>query len=331
MKTLTALLLASASAFAPCALSAATEETLAKVIPTGSGGILAVDVSFGSIEVVAEPGRTEVGIDVWRKVSRNGAAEEEAFLKENPVEFTHDGHTVTIRARGKNPASRSWFGGWSNRNEARYTVRIPEQFTAKLKTDGGPITATGIAGPVNANTSGGSLHFKRIHGLLDGRTSGGSIKADACEGEIKLNTSGGGIHVTGGGGSLRADTSGGSITVKVFNGAAAVGTSGGGITLEEVRGQISGHTSGGSIHATLVSPLPDDTDLSTSGGGVTATVAADAAFHLDASSSGGGVTCDLPLTVQGKLRRDRAVGTVNGGGPVVRLHTSGGSVHVRKR
>lgn len=329
MKTLTTLLLFSACALSAVRSTAATEESLTKAFPVVPGGTLAVDVSFGSIEVFSEPGRTEVGIDVWRKISRKSTAEEEAFLKENPVEFTHDGSTVTIRARGKSTQSWSWFG-WSSRSEARYTVRVPEKLTAKLKTDGGSITTTGIAGPVSANTSGGSLHFKRIHGLLDGRTSGGSINADDCEGEINLNTSGGGIHVTGGGGSLRADTSGGGITVKVFNGAAAVGTSGGGITIEDIRGKINGHTSGGSVHAALLSPLPGDVDLSTSGGGVTATVAADTALNLDASSSGGGVTCDLPLTVQGKIQRDRAIGTVNGGGPTVRLHTSGGSVHVKK-
>lgn len=331
MKTLTTALLFATGTFATTALTAATEETLAKSFPAAAGGTLVVDVSFGAIEVDADPNRTEVGIDVWRKISRSSTADEESFLKDNPVELIQDSTTVTVRARSKSSPSWSLLGGWSNRNEARYTIHIPVQFTAKLKTDGGSIAATGIAGPVNANTSGGSLRFTRLRGPLDGHTSGGGINADDCEGEISLNTSGGGIHVTGGGGSLQAETSGGGITVKAFNGPAKIGTSGGGITIEDVRGQIAGHTSGGSVRATLASPLVGDVDLSTSGGGITASVAADTALNLDASSSGGGVTCDLPLTVQGKLQRDRAVGAVNGGGPTVRLHTSGGGVHLKKR
>jgi DUF4097 and DUF4098 domain-containing protein YvlB len=110
-----------------------------------------------------------------------------------------------------------------------------------------------------------------------------------------------------------------------------VDTSGGGITIENVRGMVKGNTSGGSIHAVLLSPVPGDVSLSTSGGGVTVKVPADAAFNLDAeSSSGGGVHCDLPVMVQGKREHDELKGTVNGGGPVLHLETSGGGVHVQK-
>ena len=63
---------------------------------------------------------------------------------------------------------------------------------------------------------------------------------------------------------------------------------------------------------------------------MTVKVPADAAFNLDAEASGGGVHCDLPVTVQGKREHDELKGTVNGGGPVVHLETSGGGVHVEK-
>jgi hypothetical protein len=36
------------------------------------------------------------------------------------------------------------------------------------------------------------------------------------------------------------------------------------------------------------------------------------------------------VTVQGELERNRLKGSVNGGGPVLRLETSGGGVHVQK-
>jgi DUF4097 and DUF4098 domain-containing protein YvlB len=93
---------------------------------------------------------------------------------------------------------------------------------------------------------------------------------------------------------------------------------------------VKGDTSGGSIHAVLLAPLPGDVSLSTSGGGVTVKVPAEAAFNLDAESSGGGVYCDLPVTTQGKLKSDRLKGPVNGGGPILRLKTSGGGIQVQK-
>jgi DUF4097 and DUF4098 domain-containing protein YvlB len=70
--------------------------------------------------------------------------------------------------------------------------------------------------------------------------------------------------------------------------------------------------------------------LSTSGGEVKVKVPAEAAFNLDVETSGGDVRCDLPVTVQGKLESNRINGVVNGGGPVLKLGTSGGDIHVLK-
>jgi DUF4097 and DUF4098 domain-containing protein YvlB len=310
--------------------TAATEEKINKTFAASPGSALVVEAGFGSIEIVASPGRSEVSVDVWRKITRWDSSDEESFLKENPVEIVQDGNTLTIRARSNTHFSWSWFSGWRNQNEARYIVRIPEQFTAQLKTSGGSIDVTGVNGTVKADTSGGALKFTRLQGSLNGNTSGGSITMDDCAGELHVGTSGGGISVSGGGGTLEAGTSGGGITVRTFKGPIHLGTSGGGITVENVQGQIHGGTSGGSIHAVLLAPIPGDVELGTSGGSISIVTASNAAFTLDAETSGGGVNCDLPITVQGNIGRSRLKGTVNNGGPTVRLRTSGGGIHIQK-
>lgn len=325
MKALVSLFLLSA-----CVATATTEEKLSKTFAASPGGTLVVEVGFGSIEIIASPARSDVSVDVSRKISRWNTSDEESFIKENPVEFTQEDNTVTIRAQTKTRFSWSWFGSWRNSNKAHYVVQVPEQFNARVKTAGGSITVSNITGSLKAGTSGGSLHFTNIHGQIDGNTSGGGIKVVDCENEIRVNTSGGSITATGGGGMLHCNTSGGSIAVKNFNGGIAVGTSGGGITVENIQGQIRGNTSGGSIHALLVSPLTNDIDLSTSGGSVTLRAPENAAFQLDAKTSGGGVSCELPLTVQGSIQRNHMTGIVNGGGPKVHLRSSGGSINVRK-
>jgi hypothetical protein len=312
-----------------CAALAATEEQTNKTFQVSPGGKLVVDVDFGSIDVTTNT-TDAVTVNVWRKVTRGSAEEEQKFLSENPVVFVQDGNTVTVRAHSKDKEKFHWFGGLKNRNEGKYIIQVPAQFNAQLNTSGGGIAASDVTGEVKADTSGGGLQFARLHGPLNGDTSGGSIHVTDCEGPIKIDTSGGGIEVTDGAGTLNGDTSGGSITVKNFKGPASVDTSGGGITIENVAGKIKGDTSGGSIHAVLLSPVPGDVSLSTSGGGVTVKVPADAAFNLDAESSGGGVHCDLPVTVQGKREHDQLKGPVNGGGPVLHLETSGGGVHVEK-
>ena len=309
---------------------AETEERINKKFEATPGGQLIVDVEFGAIDV-ASNATSEVTVEVWRKITRKNKADEEQFLRDHLVKFSQDGNTIIVRCRYKEQ-KRRWFN-WSsnnNRNEAKYTVRVPAAFNAKLDTSGGPIVVNDLTGMVKADTSGGGLKFERIHGPLDGDTSGGSIRVTDCEGKIKMDTSGGGIEVTGGGGSLNADTSGGSITVRQFNGPASVDTSGGGITIENVNGKITGDTSGGHVNAVLISPIPGDVKLSTSGGGMTVKIPADAAFTLHAETSGGGVSCDLPITIQGKWERNELKGTVNGGGPSIELENSGGGIHVRK-
>ena len=322
---LTLLLLALTS----CAALAATEEQTNKTFQVSPGGTLVVDVNFGSIDVSTNSADA-VAVNLWRKITRGSAEKEQKFLSENPVVFIQEGNTVTVRCRPKVKEMFHWFSGFRNRNEAKYTIQVPARFNARLNTSGGGIVASDLTGEVKADTSGGGLRFARLHGPLNGDTSGGGIRVTDCEGPVKIHTSGGGIEVTGGSGSLNGDTSGGAITVKIFKGPVSMHTSGGGITIENVAGKVKGDTSGGSIHAVLLSPLPGDVSLSTSGGGVTAKVPADAAFNLDAETSGGGISCDLPVTVQGKLDNNRIKGPVNGGGPVLRLGTSGGGIHVQK-
>ncbi len=315
------IVLSSVAAFA------ATEEQIQKTFTADPGGTLVVDVDFGTIEV-ATNSTSQVTVDVWRKITRSKKADEEAFLREHPVKISQEGDTVTVKCRSQN--KWSWSMGWRNRNEAKYTVRVPAQFSARLNTSGGGIAVSDVVGDVKAGTSGGGLRFARVHGPLNGNTSGGGIDVAGCEGDIRISTSGGGIEVAGGSGSLNGHTSGGGVSVKDFAGAATVGTSGGGLTLENIKGALSGSTSGGHVSAVLVAPLPGNVSLSTSGGRVTIKVPETAAFNLDASTSGGGVKCDVPVTVQGKLEHNRIKGTVNGGGETVTLRSSGGGIHVTK-
>jgi hypothetical protein len=56
-----------------------------------------------------------------------------------------------------------------------------------------------------------------------------------------------------------------------------------------------------------------------------------AGFHLDASTSGGEVRADgLTITLEhGGSGKSKLVGAVNGGGPRLKLRTSGGDVRIR--
>lgn len=306
---------------------AVTEEQLNQRFNVQPEGKLVVDVDFGSIDVVTHEA-DQVVVDVWRKLTRKDKAEEEKCLRDRPVTFSQDGHTVTVRSRCKSA------GGWStsgrSRNEARYTIKIPAQFSAQLRTSGGGIAVSNLVGELKAHTSGGRLRFARVRGPLDAATSGGGIHVSDCEGDLKIRTSGGDIDVRGGSGSLDGHTSGGQVSVKGFTGNARVDTSGGGVAIENVIGPVEGSTSGGGVFALLPSPLAGDVRLSTSAGEVTVVVREDAAFDLDASSSAGRVKSDLPVKVMGRTGRDHLEGTVNGGGKTVILRSSAGGIRLTK-
>jgi hypothetical protein len=310
----------------PVTARAATEEQINKKFSVKPGGTVIVDIDFGGIDVGTNA-TSEVIVDVWRKVGRSSKSAEEKFLKDNPVNFSQEGDTVTISSKSKGKSNWSLFG--RNSNEAKYKITVPANFNARLGTAGGPIEVDDLTGDVKSHTSGGGLHFARLHGPLNGDTSGGGIHVKDCEGKLKINTSGGGIDVAGGSGSLTGDTSGGSVSVKEFHGPIHVETSGGGITIYGATDKVEGSTSGGSISAVLAKPVSDVVKLETSGGGITLRVSGDAAFNLDAETSAGSVSSELPVVCEGK-EHDRLKGPVNGGGKTVWLRSSAGSIHVRR-
>jgi hypothetical protein len=308
---------------------ATTEEQVHKSFAVQPGGTLVIEVDFGSIQVSTNA-TSQAVVDVSRKVKRKNKSDEEAFLKENPVQMSLDGNTLTVKQHGPNGASRFTFWNRGNTTEAKYTVTVPARFKAQLRTGGGGIEVMDLTGDVRAHTGGGGLNMARLQGVLNGDTGGGGIRVSDCEGTIKLNTGGGGLHASGGSGSLDLRTGGGGVSAKRFDGSARLDTGGGDLTVENVTGEVNGSTGGGSVHAVLPSEIAGDVKLSTGGGGITVSIPETAAFNLDAKTSGGHVTTELPVTVVGKLDPGRLEGPVKGGGKAVVLRSGGGGIHIKK-
>jgi len=52
---------------------------------------------------------------------------------------------------------------------------------------------------------------------------------------------------------------------------------------------------------------------------------------VEAGTSGGRIHTDFPVTLKGKIDPRKLQATINGGGPLLYLHTSGGSIYLKKR
>ncbi len=318
-----ALTLAALTAFAE------SEDKITKSFKVQPGDQLVVAVDRGSIDVKTTDGES-VDIEVTRKAGGNDAKAEK-ILKDHVVTTTQNGNKVEIKAEYKGEKSSGWFGKGLDLR-VKYVITIPRKFDVDLKTAGGSIKVEELTGKVQAHTSGGSLNFAKIDGPLSAHTSGGSITAAGCKGKAELKTSGGSLHLGNMEGDVDARTSGGSIHAEKLNGKAILKTSGGSIQVSEITGQIDAGTSGGGITASLLAQPTGDCTFKSSGGGITVALGEKVAVDIDAHTSGGRVSSDFPVAavIQGEQKRTEIRGKVNGGGPLITAHTSGGSVRLAK-
>ncbi len=221
-----------------------------------------------------------------------------------------------------------------------FMIKTPVKSSVNLRTSGGNIQVNGITGSHTISTSGGNIELEKITGNTDASTSGGNISIINSAADFNASTSGGNItmehidgklHVSTSGGNINASaikhglsahTSGGNIDVTDTQGPIDVNTSGGSIGLKDISGQVKAFTSGGDITANLIQ-LKERLDLETSGGSVDATIPKGTGIDLDLSAD----QINTPLTnFTGLAKKDRIKGQMNGGGILVRLTTSGGSV-----
>lgn len=303
---------------------AKTTKTIKESLDAAPGGALLVDVDSGGISV-STADTSQVSVEIICRLKQSGDYDESALREMLGLQITKNGNTIEVRAE-RPPPKR-----WRDLDGIEYKIVVPEKFEADLRTSGGGIRVAGLTGQLKANTSGGGLHFQNINGDIDGRTSGGGIDLGSCIGEVTVHTSGGGITARDGKGSLSLKTSGGGIHVETHDGDVNAKTSGGGISIRNIAGNLDAHTSGGSIDATLLEQPTADCRLHTSGGGITVYVPSTIAVNLEAQANAGGVNSELPVTVLGKVSKSRLNGTINGGGPLLALEASAGSVNIKAR
>jgi len=311
-------------------------------------GKLTIVSEFGAIDVqTAEQNQIEIVVTKAVRPRLLNQSTKDA-LADFEVTFTHE--DTGVRIEGAFKQGREHWKKKLNRLDIRFQVTAPKNYNDDLDTAGGGIKVDDLNGPVQAHTSDGSLRFGNIIGAVHGRTSGGSIALISSGGSADIETSGGSIEVgdvagdvhaqTSGGnlhfgeiqGSIWGKTSGGSIKITDCNGDVDVYTSGGSIKLESVSGGVNARTSGGSIRASLTEQPEEACSVRTSGGSITVNLIPDITIDVDAETSGGRVSTDFAVAsvIQGKVPKNRLKGSINGGGPLMKLRTSGGSIHLQK-
>lgn len=312
MKSSSLLLAAGLLAAFSAPAHAKIERVVEKTFSVTPGGTLRLETDGGSIHVQTSTDPV-VKITAKEKIRADTEAEADDILKKLTLTIEAQGSDITATAKYERP---SGLRRWGNPPvQVDFIVSVPTRFAADLKTSGGDIVVGDLDGKIHARTSGGDVRLGKISGEIDASTSGGDVELAEGRAETKLCTSGG------------------NIVVGRVSGPTAVSTSGGDIKAAQVENVFTAKTSGGNVTATFIGGLRGDSLLSTSGGRVKASVEPTAGFQLDASTSGGDVKADgLTITIEkGGVGKSRLTGSVNGGGPLLKLRSSGGDIVITRR
>lgn len=305
------------------------EDHVRKSIPVTSATRLVLSADAGGVYVQPGPSKN-VEVDVLFR-GDGSRAEFDRMLRDFTLDVAQEGADVRVTGA----FHKGWISMWSFwpnffwgghqichqgrcleysswLREVEYRVTVPEKFSADVETDGGPIEVRDLDGELNARTSGGGITLEGDKGRATVHTSGGPISIKQSAGDVDAFTSGGPISIEGNLGRVHARTSGGPILIR------------------DASGAVDASTSGGPVTASLIAQPKEDCRLTTSGGGITVTLAKNIHMDLDATTSGGGVWTDFPIGVTQSRHLNQLRGPLNGGGPLLYLHTSGGGIVVRR-
>ena len=333
----------------PDFLTETTLEDIVEVFPVAPGGRLTLDADFGAIDVQSGEDDT-LSVRVRRAAELKADRRAGEVLKNFDVQITHEAVDVKIEAKFRGPV-KQW-KKMKKRLDVQFDIVVPRNYVLDLKTADEEIAVAGIVGDVNVQTAGAGLRLQNITGRIDGITSGGNIDLKTFEGDatlqtrgasimlesgtgdVKAKTSGGNIQITDVIGAVNGQTSGGNVTLRDCKGGADVKTAGGSIEVEN-DGPVLAKTSGGSIHCQLQETLSSQSlllDLETTGGSINVSLVPDIAAAVEAKVLGGSVTTEFPVATEttGAVKPDQLQGTINGGGPLLRLFSVGGNVILRK-
>jgi TonB family protein len=153
---------------------------------------------------------------------------------------------------------------WQTRNSS---LRIGDNYSARLETDGGHITVGNVSGDLHASTAGGHITTGDVRGEATLHTGGGHIHTGSIAGG-QVGTDGGNIVVERSSAGLAVSTAGGQISVgEITGGPVHARTGGGAIRIARVTGPTEVESTRGNIALTcLEGPL----HASTSSGTITA-------------------------------------------------------------
>ena len=222
-----------------------------------------------------------------------------------------------------------------------------------LSTVGGDIHAGKVDGFLHCTTGAGAITARAVQGEAVLRTVGGDIEALMVGAAAHAETGGGTVHlgsvngpvtVINGGGPITVDTAAGIVTTHDMAGPVTVRQSGGiscdsangGVTLGKINGPMHVRTAMGSIVANLAGSRLAESYLATRNGDITVVIPSNVGVRINAENQ----LADSMRRIFSDFReiqphrigmRLQAEGRVNGGGPLLQISTSTGTIFLKRQ
>lgn len=171
-----------------------------------------------------------------------------------------------------------------------YDVQAPAGSILVATTGSGDLVDEGVGKNAKLHTGSGNIHSSALEGPFEVKTGSGDIVAEQT-----------------GQGDVQAETGSGNIEIK------------------DIHGSFHGRTGSGDIKA---SGTPSQPWTLETGSGNIEISAGNAPMTLEASTGSGSVTTEHEMLVKGSLDHHHVSGNLNGGGPLVRVHTGSGDVRI---
>jgi len=185
---------------------------------------------------------------------------------------------------------------------------------------------------IRTRSGSGDQIIEGTHGNVDTQTGSGDVKLANLTGELQLQTGSGNIRARHVSGAVKGGTGSGDVEIEeVASGNIDLHTGSGNITARGVQGEFHGETGSGDV--TAEGTQTGSWEIHTGSGNVHVRVPANAAFDADISTSSGTVDVGEPIemTVQGRVgdTHKQIRGKVHGGGPLLRVRTGSGDIHIQ--
>jgi hypothetical protein len=219
-------------------------------------------------------------------------ASTEAILAALQIDVVASGDSIRIRT--VRPS------GHTGNMGAKYVIKVPRGAQLeRIQSSNGSVRVRDIDSPARLETSNGAIEVTSVSGPITMHTSNGAIRADGVQRGIEGTTSNGSIRVVLG---------------KV-----------------EERRPVRLTTSNGSVELAVDDLGGSEVVVNTSNASITARLPQSVTADVKARTSNASVTNEFESSFQGRSEKHRLDGTIGGGGPLLSLSTSNGSIRLLKR